>query len=247
MKPANIIYFKDAEILCKLSDFDTLIQIGDEMTEIPCSFEYTAPEVYSLLAGSSSAKTKEELNADLAAAMSVGDMDEVIAIGTKVKALEEKPIASTAMDMWSLGVSILYVLIAPTGFGDLPKEEEARRVAVADGTFVQTLAQKLPQTNATLKKARRALYDGGETPDLLSLDPCRRMNMAELSRRGLMSDKSTATSLFGQATNVIAGAVDLKMKKHITGAVKDIAIHVDGAVEAGSDRTIEKIGEERTR
>ena len=241
IKPANIIYYKE-DVSCKLTDFDSMITIGEKMSEISCSVEYGAPEMYDYVLSGSSGKTKEELQADAAAAMSAGNIDEAMAILARIKALDAPLVASTSMDMWSLGVTILYVFMAPTGFEDLPKDAEARRSIVSDGTFVQNLAKKVP-----LDKARRALYDGGATGDLLSLDPTCRMTMEQLRVRGLMSDKSTATSILGRATDAIVGGVRKGVKKELKGAVKDINSHTDEAVEAGGDFVVEKVAEEREK
>ena len=104
----------------------------------------------------------------------------------------EPQVATEAIDMWSIGVFILHTLY-PKGFEGLSVDTKARRDIISDGTFVQGLAKHIK-----FDRARRVVYDGGVTGDLLNPDPKLRLSMKKLMERGIMKDTETATSFAGK-------------------------------------------------
>ena len=245
LKPENLIFFKDIDKFCKLTDFDTVTRFGAEVPKF-YSFEFTSPEFYDMLFYKPPVmKTEQELKEDMKDALERKNYPEVqrIAVELENQKKSSEPAAAVAkpsliarkdMDVWSLGVCILYILMEGKGFNELPLETDARIVKVADGTFIQGLVKELPSTSKLNDDAKRALFDN-KSKNLLELNPETRMSLAEFMGRSLMSDSETKTSYVATMTK--------EVKKHVDKKAGDLADHVTATAIAASDRTVEKIGE----
>ena len=234
VKPENFVLFNSLVAPCKLGDYDTCTSYGKAML-LSQSYENTAPEVFEHL--DSPVDRKSKLEQEIAQATKNGEWSKVAALAGQLEALKDSApvgplLASSEIDMWSIGVFILYVMIAPLGFRDLPSDENTRKEMVADGSYVQSLVK-----HVTIDSARRILYDKGATGDLLCKDPKMRMSMANLMKnRSFITGSVTGTSM--------VGAIKRSNEKVTKEAVADIADHIESVAIKTSDRTVEKVTEE---